>query len=159
MMTNMDTHDEAAAADFEQGWSAERIAAARRAWGPAVSDGLPVWLNRKLAERAHAEGRSKLGIIQEALTRYFTSEGVEVMDTTVESGTTYEVVTHREVSAEAGFWVFEIPALGVVGQAAKWGQVTDEARGIIAVWNEDGPDEDSVTVQVRLDGEAGAQRM
>ena len=76
MMTNMDTHDEAAAADFEQGWSAERIAAARRAWGPAVSDGLPVWLNRKLAERAHAEGRSdsrwgrsELGIIREALTR------------------------------------------------------------------------------------------
>jgi len=56
MMTNMDTHDEAAAADFEQGWSAERIAAARRAWGPAVSDGLPVWLNWQLAERAHAGG-------------------------------------------------------------------------------------------------------
>ena len=71
-----------------------------------------MWLNRQLAERAHAEGRSELGIIQEALTRYFTSEGVEVMDTTVESGTTYEVVTHREVSAEANFWVFEIPALG-----------------------------------------------
>ena len=43
-MTDMDTHDEAAAADFEQGWSGERIAAARRAWGLAVSDGLPVWL-------------------------------------------------------------------------------------------------------------------
>ena len=81
------------------------------------------------------------------------------MDTTVESGTTYEVVTHREVSAEAGFWVFEIPALGAVGQAVKLGQVADEARGIIAAWNEDGPDEDSVKVQVRLDGEAGAQRM
>ena len=45
---------------------------------------------------------------------------------------------------------------GVVGQAAELGQVADEARGIIAAWNEDGPDEDSVTVQVRLDGEAGA---
>ena len=55
-MTDMDTHDEAAAADFEQGWSGERIAAARRAWGLAVSDGLPVWLNRQLAERAHAGG-------------------------------------------------------------------------------------------------------
>ena len=43
-MTDMDTHDEAAAADFEQGWSGERIAAARRVWGLAVSDGLPVWL-------------------------------------------------------------------------------------------------------------------
>ena len=52
--------------------------------------------------------------------------------------------------------MFEIPALGVVGQAAELGQVADEARGIIAAWNEDGPDEDSVTVQVRLDGEAGA---
>ena len=41
MMTDMDTHDEAAAADFELGWSGERIAAARRAWGLAVSDGLP----------------------------------------------------------------------------------------------------------------------
>lgn len=66
------------------------------------------------------------------------------------------MVTHREVSAEASFWMFEIPALGAVGQAVKLGQVTDEARGIIAAWNEDGPDEDSVTVQVRLDGEAGA---
>ena len=81
------------------------------------------------------------------------------MDTTVEGGTTYEVVTHCEVSAKAGFWVFEIPALGAVGQAVKLGQVADEARGIIAAWNEDGPDEDSVKVQVRLDGEAGAQRM
>ena len=81
------------------------------------------------------------------------------MDTTVEGGTTYEVVTHCEVSAEAGFWVFEIPALGAVGQAVKLGQVADEARGIIAAWNEDGPDEDSVKVQVRLGGEAGAQRM
>ena len=78
------------------------------------------------------------------------------MDTTVESGTTYEVVTHREVSAEAGFWVLEIPALGAVRQAVKLGQVADEARGIIAAWNEDGPDDDSVKVQVRLDGEAGA---
>lgn len=66
------------------------------------------------------------------------------------------MVTHREVSAEASFWMFEIPALEAVGQAVKLGQVTDEARGIIAAWNEDGPDEDSVTVQVRLDGEAGA---
>lgn len=81
------------------------------------------------------------------------------MDTTVEGGTTYEVVTHCEVSAEASFWVFEIPALGAVGQAVKLGQVADEARGIIAAWNEDGPDDDSVKVQVRLDGEAGAQRM
>lgn len=61
MMTDMDTHDEAAAADFEQGWSGERIAAAQRAWGPAVSDGLPVWLNWQLAERAHAGGAVNWG--------------------------------------------------------------------------------------------------
>ena len=76
------------------------------------------------------------------------------MDTTVEG--TYEVIVHREVSAEASFWVFEIPALGAVGQAMKLSQVADEARGIVAAWNEDGPDEDSFTVRVRLDGEAGA---
>lgn len=82
---------------------------------------------------------------------------VEAMDTTVEGETAHEVIVHREVSAEVGFWVFEIPALGVVGQAVKWGQVADEARGIVAAWNEDGPDEDSFTVRVRLDGEVGAQ--
>lgn len=71
--TDMSAHDEAIADDFERGWSSERIAAAQRAWGPAVSDGLPVWLNRQLAERAHAEGRSELGIIQEALTRYLAA--------------------------------------------------------------------------------------
>lgn len=75
---------------------------------------------------------------------------------TVEGGTTYEVIVHRDVSVEASFWVFEIPALGAVGQAVKWGQVEDEARGIIAAWNEDGSDEDSFTVRVRLDDEAGA---
>ena len=79
------------------------------------------------------------------------------MDTTVEG--TYEVIVHREVSAEASFWVFEIPALGAVGQAMKLSQVADEARGIVAAWNEDGPDEDSFTVRVRLDGEAGAQNI
>lgn len=81
---------------------------------------------------------------------------VEVVDTTVEKGTIYEVVTRCEVSAEVNFWVFEIPALGAVGQAMKLSQVADEARGIIATWNEDGPDEDSFIVRVRLDDEAGA---
>lgn len=75
---------------------------------------------------------------------------------TVEGGTTYEVIVYREVSADASFWVFEIPALGAVGQAVKWDQVEDEARGIIAAWNGDGPDEDSFTVRVCLDGEAGS---
>lgn len=71
------------------------------------------------------------------------------MDTTVEGGTTYEVIVHREVLAEASFWVFEIPALGAVGQAMELSQVEDEARGIIAAW-----DEDSFTVRVRLDDTA-----
>lgn len=55
---------------------------------------------------------------------------------TVEGGTTYEVIVHREVSAEVSFWVFEIPALGAVGQAMKLSQVADEARGVIAAWDE-----------------------
>lgn len=75
------------------------------------------------------------------------------MSMTAEAGTVYEVIAHREVSPEASFWVFEIPALGAVGQTAKLGQVADEARGIIAAWDEDGPDEDALKVQVRLDGE------
>lgn len=81
---------------------------------------------------------------------------MEAMDTTVEGGTSYEVIVHREVSAEASFWVFEIPVLGAVGQAMKLSRVADEARGVVAAWNEDGPDEDSFTVRVRLDGEVGA---
>lgn len=75
------------------------------------------------------------------------------MSMTAEAGTVYEVIAHREVSPEASFWVFEIPALGAVGQAVKSGQVADEARGIIAAWDEDGPDEDVLKVQVRLGGE------
>ena len=47
--------------------------------------------------------------------------------------------------------MFEIPALGAVGQAMELSQVADEARGIVAAW-----DEDSFTVRVRLDGEVGA---
>jgi len=48
------------------------------------------------------------------------------MSMTAEVGTVYDVIAHREVSPEANFWVFEIPALGAVGQAVKLGQV---ARG------------------------------
>lgn len=81
------------------------------------------------------------------------------MSMTAEVGTVYDVIAHREVSPEANFWVFEIPALGAVGQAVKLGQVTDEARGIITAWDEDGPDEKAFKVHVRLDGEADARRM
>ena len=45
------------------------------------------------------------------------------MSMTAEVGTVYDVIAHREVSPEANFWVFEIPALGAVGQAVKLGQV------------------------------------
>ncbi|EFS75580.1 hypothetical protein HMPREF9621_00005, partial [Cutibacterium modestum HL037PA2] len=76
------------------------------------------------------------------------------MSMTAEAGTVYDVIAHREVSPEANFWVFEIPALGAVGQAVKLGQVADEARGIITAWDEDGPDEKAFKVHVRLDGEA-----
>ena len=81
------------------------------------------------------------------------------MSMTAEVGTVYDVIAHREVSPEANFWVFEIPALGAVGQAVKLGQVADEARGIITAWDEDGPDEKAFKVHVRLDGEADARRM
>ena len=37
------------------------------------------------------------------------------MSMTAEVGTVYDVIAHREVSAEANIWVFEIPALGAVG--------------------------------------------
>jgi hypothetical protein len=81
------------------------------------------------------------------------------MGTKVEAGTVYEVIAHREASPETVIWVFEIPALGVVGQAAKLGAVEGEARGILAAWDEDGPAEDEVRVRVRLDGEAEARRI
>lgn len=81
------------------------------------------------------------------------------MSMTAEVGTVYDVIAHREDSPEANFWVFEIPALGAVGQAVKLGQVADEARGIITAWDEDGPDEKAFKVHVRLDGEADARRM
>ena len=81
------------------------------------------------------------------------------MSMTAEVGTVYDVIAHREVSPEANFWVFEIPALGAVGQAVKLGQVADEARGIITAWDEDGPDEKAFTRHVRMDGEADARRM
>ena len=78
------------------------------------------------------------------------------MSMTAEVGTVYDVIAHREVSPEANFWVFEIPALGAVGQAVKLGQVADEARGIITAWDEDGPDEKAFKVHVHsrvlLDG-------
>lgn len=79
------------------------------------------------------------------------------MDT--RTGQVYEVIAHREVSPDGAWWVFEIPALGAVGQATKLGRVEDEARGIIAAWEEDGPDPEDVSVSVRVDGEAEARRL
>lgn len=76
---------------------------------------------------------------------------------TLDAGAVFEVIAHREVSSGASFWVFEIPTLGAVGQAVKLGQVADEARGIIAAWDEAGPDADVFKVQVRLDGDTEAR--
>ena len=57
------------------------------------------------------------------------------MDVKTEAEKVYEVVAHR-----AGrWWVFDVPALDVTGQAAALSEVADEARGIIAAWHEDGP--------------------
>ncbi|WP_269929312.1 XRE family transcriptional regulator [Kocuria massiliensis] len=81
------------------------------------------------------------------------------MSTTAHTGTVYEVIAHREVYSDVSFWVFEIPTLGAAGQATKLANVQDEARGIIAAWNENGPAADDVRVQVRLDGEAEARRI
>ncbi|MCP3425593.1 XRE family transcriptional regulator [Rothia sp. AR01] len=76
-----------------------------------------------------------------------------------QAATVYEVIAHREVHPEASFWVFEIPALGAVGQATKLSAVEEEARGIITAWDEDGPAEEDIGVSVRLDGEAEARRI
>lgn len=81
------------------------------------------------------------------------------MSAQIEAGTVYEVIAHREVYPEGAWWVFEIPALGAVGQTSKLRDVEGEARGIIIAWDEDGPAEEDVRVAVRLDGEAEARRI
>lgn len=62
--------------------------------------------------------------------------------------TDYDVVTHRE----GNLWVFTIPSLSATGQATSLSAVTDEARGIIEAWTEDGPAYEDITVNVQIDG-------
>ncbi|RLP06437.1 XRE family transcriptional regulator [Propionibacterium australiense] len=73
--------------------------------------------------------------------------------------TDYEVIVHREVYPEGSWWVFDIPALGAAGQTTRLADVAPESRSIIAMWDEDGPDEADVHVTVRLEGEAEARRI
>lgn len=61
--------------------------------------------------------------------------------------TDYDVVTHRE----GDLWVFTIPSLSASGQATSLSAVTDEARGIIEAWTEDGPAYEDITVNVHID--------
>lgn len=86
------------------------------------------------------------------------------MDSITGPGIAYGVIAHREVTEETDFWVFEIPELGEpstvngtmmmpVGQALSRDEIEDEARGIIAAWNDDGSLAEEIRVSVRFDGE------
>ena len=77
------------------------------------------------------------------------------MSTMAEAATAVDVLARRE----GRWWVFEIPSLDVTGQAADLSSVADEARGIIAAWDTDGPREEDIRVRVRLDGESEARRI
>lgn len=68
--------------------------------------------------------------------------------------TDYDVVTRRE----GDLWVFTIPPLSVSGQATGLSAVTDEARGIIEAWEEDGPAYEDITVNIQIDGAQEARR-
>jgi len=75
------------------------------------------------------------------------------------STTDYEVIVHREVYPEGSWWVFDIPAPGAAEQVTRLADVGPTASSIIAMWDEDGPDEADVHVTVRLEGEAEARRI
>lgn len=76
------------------------------------------------------------------------------METPDMSTSPYEVITHHEVYGDRQWWVFDIPALGAVGQALSFDEIEDEARGIIAMWHEDGPAFEEVCVEIRHDSRA-----
>ena len=69
--------------------------------------------------------------------------------------TDYDVVTHRE----GDLWVFTIPSLSATGQATSLSAVTNEARGIIEAWTEDGPAYEDITVNVQIDGAQEARQL
>lgn len=66
---NTTDDDRAIAEDFEQGWSEERLKAARSGWGPGVIEVLPDNLVARLSAQAEAEGRSTLDLISEAVEK------------------------------------------------------------------------------------------
>ena len=58
---------------------------------------------------------------------------------------TYEVVVERE----GRWWVFEIPELGIGGQARSLAEVDDEAQGVVAMWLDADPATIAVHVTVK----------
>ena len=57
----------------------------------------------------------------------------------------YEVVVDRE----GRWWVFEIPELGIGGQARSLAEVDDEAQGVVAMWLDADPATIAVHVTVK----------
>lgn len=66
----MTPEEERAAADFERGWSDERIRAAEVSWGPGLVEMLPPALAQRVQARARAEGTSDLSVIEAAISQY-----------------------------------------------------------------------------------------
>ena len=56
----MTPEEKRAAADFERGWSDERIRAAEVSWGPGLVEMLPPALAQRVQARARAEGTLSL---------------------------------------------------------------------------------------------------
>ena len=66
--------EQAIADDFERGWSDERLAAARKEWGPGIRHIIPAYLAQKIADRATEEGTTDLQIITYALAAYLDDQ-------------------------------------------------------------------------------------
>lgn len=67
---SMTPEEEAIAAEFEQGWSAEQIAAATTRLDPAAAGLLPAYLTDMLHQRAQDEGISELSLLRKAVETY-----------------------------------------------------------------------------------------
>ena len=67
---NMTPEEEQIAAQFEQGWNDEQIAAATVRLGPAATRLLPSYLMDMVHQRAQDEGISDITVLREALERY-----------------------------------------------------------------------------------------
>lgn len=68
-----DRHLSAIADEFENGWSEERLDAAKQSWGPALREALPDDIQVRLHERAQAEGLTEAQVIAEALKAYLAA--------------------------------------------------------------------------------------